>query len=175
MRLFAQSLLGELAATARASVRRRAHYNVHAGPADAVQRFFVVAHQDAYFRPHRHSARSEMALVLRGHFALLTFDEAGRLTARYAVGVGQPDMGWEVPQATWHTLMALEDDSAFLEVKQGPYDATTASQFAPWAPAEGDPLVAAFTQRLRGAAVGENLAVASVPAPYSSCSQMRQK
>ncbi|MGH8206270.1 MAG: WbuC family cupin fold metalloprotein [Steroidobacteraceae bacterium] len=159
MKLFAYSLLEELTAKAGASVRRRAHHNVHAGPADAVQRFFVAANHDAYFRPHRHSARSEMALVLRGCFAVLTFDESGRLAARYAVGSGTQNMGWEVPQATWHTLIALQDGSAFLEIKQGPYDPATASQFAAWAPAEGDAAVPGFLQRLRSAGVGAQLAL----------------
>jgi cupin fold WbuC family metalloprotein len=175
VRLFPHSLLDELAIQAGAGARRRAHHNVHAAPTDAVQRFFVVAHSDAYFRPHRHSAKSEMALVLRGRFAVLTFDDAGRLTARYPVGADQADMGWEVPRATWHTLLALQDGSAFLEIKQGPYDPATASQFAAWAPPEGDPAVPAFLQRLRTAAVGASLASAQdSAAPESTLSAAGQ-
>jgi cupin fold WbuC family metalloprotein len=158
MQLFPHSLLDELTATARASARRRAHHNVHAGPQDPVQRFFVAALRDAYFRPHRHTVRSEMALVLRGSFEVLTFDDHGRLQTRHRVGEGQPDMGWEVPQAAWHTLLALEDGAAFLEVKQGPYDPATTSQFAAWAPAEGDAAIPAFMQRLRDAPLGASLA-----------------
>ncbi len=157
MKLFAQGLLDELAVKAGASARRRAHHNVHAAPTDVVQRFFVVAHHDAYFRPHRHAAKSEMALVLRGRFAVLTFDDIGRLTARHSVGADTESMGWEVPQATWHTLLALADGAAFLEIKQGPYDPVTAVQFASWAPAEGDAAVPAFLQRLRAAQVGQRL------------------
>jgi cupin fold WbuC family metalloprotein len=164
MQLFPHSLLDELTARARASMRRRAHHNVHAGPEDPVQRFFVAALRDAYFRPHRHMVRAEMALVLRGSFEVLTFDDHGRLDARHRVGEGQPDMGWEVPQAVWHTLLALEDGAAFLEVKQGPYDPATTSQFAAWAPAEGDAAIPAFMQRLRRAPVGTSLAATAAAA-----------
>jgi cupin fold WbuC family metalloprotein len=43
MKLFSQALLDELATRAATSPRRRANHNIHASPADLVQRFFVVA------------------------------------------------------------------------------------------------------------------------------------
>ena len=80
MKLFSQALLDELSAKAATSPRRRANHNIHASPVDLVQRFFVVAQQDSYFRPHRHLARSELALVIRGHFDVLTFGEGGAVS-----------------------------------------------------------------------------------------------
>ena len=154
MRLFAHTLLDELAAKAAGSPRRRAHLNVHAGPDDLVQRFFVAVERDSYIRPHRHLSKAELALVVRGAFEVLTFDEKGSLTARYTVGEGTASMGYELPRATWHTLLARTDGSVFLEVKEGPYNPATASEFAPWAPAEGDSAVPAFIERLRGAVPG---------------------
>jgi cupin fold WbuC family metalloprotein len=158
MKLFPRTLLDELTAKASASPRLRAHHNIHPTPADPVQRFFVVANRESYFRPHRHLTKSELAIVLRGAFDVLTFDEAGKVTARYAVGDGTSTMGFETPQATWHTLIAAGDGSAFLEIKEGPYDPTTATQFAPWAPAEGDPSVPEFLHWLRGAQPGSTAA-----------------
>jgi len=64
--LLSRTLLDELAAKAAASPRARAHYNIHATPADLVQRFVVVASGDSYFRPHRHATRSELAVIVRG-------------------------------------------------------------------------------------------------------------
>ncbi len=142
-------LLDELAAKAAASPRRRAHHNMHASAADPVQRFFVVADRESYFRPHRHLARSEMTVVLRGGFDLLLFDDAGQPIARHSAGGASGNLGFEVPRATWHTLLALADGSAFLEVKEGPYDPATAAEFAPLAPAEGEAAVAAFMEKLR--------------------------
>lgn len=155
MKLLPHALLDELAASAAASARRRAHHNIHANPADPVQRFIVVAQPDSYFRPHRHLARAELAVILRGRVEVLTFDEHGRVTARYAVGEGTANMAYETPAATWHTLIAAANGAAFLEVKEGPYDPATMSEFAAWAPAEGDPAVARFQQWLRTAVGGD--------------------
>lgn len=154
MQTFPRTLLDELATQAAAAPRRRAHRNVHASPTDLVQRFFVVADRDSYFRPHRHRAKSELALVLRGVFDVLTFDDAGLVQARWAVGEGQPLFAYETPSMTWHTLLARQDGSAFVEVKEGPYDPATAVEFAAWAPAEGDARAAACREWIRGAPPG---------------------
>ena len=58
MKLFSHGLLGELTTRAAASPRGRAHHNIHEAATDPVQRFFVVANRNSYFRPHRHATRS---------------------------------------------------------------------------------------------------------------------
>src|ERR1700730_12513912 len=83
MKLFSQALLDELSAKAATSPRRRANLHIHASPVHLVHRLFVVAQQDSYFRPHRHLARSELALVIRGHFDVLTFDAGGAVNGRH--------------------------------------------------------------------------------------------
>jgi cupin fold WbuC family metalloprotein len=155
VKLLPHALLDELAARAAASERRRAHYNIHDGPADLVQRFVVVALRDSYFRPHRHAARAELALILRGEVEVVTFDAGGALTARYAVGAGSANLAYETPAATWHTVIVRSASAAFLEIKEGPYDPATASQFAEWGPAEGIPAVPAFQEWLRHGRGGE--------------------
>ncbi|MDB6087760.1 MAG: hypothetical protein JWN85_544 [Gammaproteobacteria bacterium] len=154
MKLFLRTLLDELTSRATESPRARAHHNIHESATDPVQRFFVVSNRSSYFRPHRHLTKSELALALRGGFAVLTFDAAGKVTGRYAVGDNTPNMAYETPRATWHTLVADSDGSAFLEVKEGPYDPGTAAEFASWAPAEGDPTAARFLEWLRTAQPG---------------------
>lgn len=119
-----------------------------------VQRFFVVGDRDTYFRPHRHLTKAELAVVLRGRFDVLTFDDAGKVTARYSIGEDSQEFAYELPPATWHTLLACTDGSTFLEIKQGPYDPATAAQFASWAPAEGDTQVPEFLDWLRDAQPG---------------------
>jgi len=159
MKLFSHGLLDELAARAAASPRARAHHNVHESPTDLVQRFFVVTSRNTYFRPHRHLTKSELAMVLRGRFDVLIFDEQGTVTARYGVGANTLSMAYETPRATWHTLVADSDGSAFFEVKEGPYDPAIAAEFASWAPAEGDPAVPQYLERLRKAQPGDKLAL----------------
>jgi cupin fold WbuC family metalloprotein len=154
MKLFSQAILDELSARAASSPRLRANHNIHASGADPVQRFFIATQKDTYFRPHRHLTKSELALVLRGQFDVLTFDENGSVTGRYAVGSDTANIGFETPRGTWHTLLACTDGATFLEIKEGPYDPATAAEFAPWAPAEGDESVARFQQWLRQAQPG---------------------
>jgi cupin fold WbuC family metalloprotein len=155
VKLLSRTLLDELAAKAAASPRARAHHNIHATPADPVQRFLVVAQGDSYFRPHRHATRSELALIVRGRLDVLTFDEHGRVTARYAVGEGTDALAYETPQDTWHTIVPGADGGAFLEVKEGPYDPASSAEFAAWAPAEGHASVPKFLEWLRSAQPGE--------------------
>jgi len=155
VRLLATKLLDELAGKALLSPRRRAHYNIHASPAELVQRFVVVARADAYFRPHRHTGKSELAVLLRGHVDVLTFDEAGAVTARYVIGEDTGNLAYETRERTWHTLLPGAAGCAFLEIKEGPYDAATATEFAAWAPAEGEPTVPAYLAWLRTAQPGD--------------------
>jgi cupin fold WbuC family metalloprotein len=155
MKLLSRALLDELARRAAGSPRGRAHHNIHATPDDPVQRFLVVARPDSYFRPHRHTTRSELALVVRGRVDVVTFDDTGRVTARYTVGEGSDSLAYETPQGTWHTVVPGPEGVSFLEVKQGPYDPATSAEFAGWAPPEGDAAVSRFFTWLRAARVGD--------------------
>jgi cupin fold WbuC family metalloprotein len=163
MKLFSHTLLDELSAKAAASPRLRANHNVHSGPGDLVQRFFIATRRDTYFRPHRHLTRSELALVLRGRFDVLTFDESGTVTARYEIGSETANLGFETPRATWHTLLAATDDATFLEIKEGPYDPASAAEFASWAPPEGHESVPTFLQQLRAAKPGDTMRHETMP------------
>jgi cupin fold WbuC family metalloprotein len=155
LKLVPHALLDELAARAAASPRARAHHNIHATPADPVQRFLVVAQGDSYFRPHRHASRSELALLVRGGVDVLLFDERGRVLARHAVGADTDSLAYETAQGVWHTVVPWSAGCAFLEIKEGPYDPDTAVQFAEWAPAEGDSAVPGFRTWLRHAQPGD--------------------
>jgi cupin fold WbuC family metalloprotein len=158
VKILSDALLDELAAKAAVAPRGRAHHNVHASAEDPLQRFFVAAERRSYFRPHRHHGCSELGTVMRGGFDVLTFDDAGRVTARWSVGAGTGNVAYETPRLTWHTLLARSDGSVFLETKPGPYDPATAAEFAPWAPAEGDAAVPALLAWLRAARPGDRYA-----------------
>jgi cupin fold WbuC family metalloprotein len=157
MKLISTALLDELAAKAASSPRRRAHHNLHSSSADPVQRFVIVALRDTYVRPHRHWTKSELVTVIRGQFEMVLFDNAGNITARHVVGEGTPNLAYELPEGTLHTLLPLTDGAAFLEVKQGPYDPSTAAEFAPWAPEEGSAGIAQFQSWVSKAPVGSRV------------------
>ena len=44
--------------------------------------------------------------------------------------------GVEIPVGTWHSLIALEEDTLVYEVKDGPYSPEDDKNFAVWAPKE---------------------------------------
>ena len=122
-----------------------------------MQRFLVVAQPDSYFRPHRHNTRAELALVVRGDLDVLTFDDHGVVTARHGVGAGAGTFAYETPPRTWHTIVPGNAGGAFFEVKEGPYDPATSSEFAPWSPADGDASAAGFLGWARSARVGDRV------------------
>lgn len=157
MKLISTPLLDELAAKAANSPRRRAHHNLHMSPTDAVQRFVVVAMRDSYIRPHRHWTKSELVIAVRGQFEIVLFDNGGHITVRHVLGAGTPTVAYELPEGTLHTLVALTDGAAILEVKEGPYDPATAAEFAPWAPEEGSSGIAHFQSWVNKAPVGSRV------------------
>jgi cupin fold WbuC family metalloprotein len=154
MKLIPTAMLDELATKAAASPRLRTNHNLHESASDPVQRYFIVATRDSYFRPHRHPLKVETALVMRGRLDVLMFDPSGMVVARYAMGEGAPNLGYETPAGTWHTLVLQSASAAFFETKEGPYDPTTAVEQAPWAPAEGDAQARAYLDWLRAAEPG---------------------
>jgi len=155
MKVITSVLIDELIARAAASDRRRTNHNVHELPSDPIQRMFVAAMRDSYFRPHRHAAKREFAVVIRGRFDVLLFDDTGCVTGKVSVGPDAEAVGFEIPPDTWHSWISLVDGSVFVEVKQGPYDSRTAADFAMWAPAEGAADVGRYIERLRNAKPGD--------------------
>lgn len=158
MKLITSDLLTELCERAGKSARKRVNYNVHESLDDPVQRLFIASRIGSYFRPHRHLQKWEFALVIRGLFDVIVFDETGRITARVSVGPGESVIGFEIPPNTWHSWIPKADESAFFETKQGPFDAQTASEFAVWAPEEGSCRVNEFITRLSNSQVGDLVA-----------------
>lgn len=159
MKLITADLLAGLLNQAGASPRRRAHHTLHESPADPIQRFFVAARRDSYFRPHRHRERGEFALVIQGQLDVLVLDDIGKVLQRVSLGPAANVVAFEMAADTWHVWLPMTDESLFFELKQGPYDPQTAAEFAPWSPAEGTPEVAPFMVKLRHAKVGDLLAL----------------
>jgi cupin fold WbuC family metalloprotein len=149
MKLITDEMLGQLICQAADSPRKRSHQNIHESLDDMVQKLLVAATTDSYFRPHRHADKAEFALVLRGRFVVFSFDDEGNIIQQQQIGEGTGINGLELPANTWHCWLSLSNDAIFFETKQGPYDPATASEFAPWAPAENTPEAAQYLEMLR--------------------------
>lgn len=135
------ALLDATTAAARATPRARRHHNFHHADADACHRLLNAIEPGSYVPPHRHldAQKDETFVVLRGRFGVVLFDDAGDVVRTEVLAAGADPVGLTVPHGTWHTLLALEPGSVFLEAKAGPYSPLADKERAPWAPAEGDP------------------------------------
>ncbi|RAU21883.1 cupin fold metalloprotein, WbuC family [Paramagnetospirillum kuznetsovii] len=152
MKLVDPRRLSALVEQARTSPRRRAHLNIHDDTAESINRLAIALEPDTYIRPHRHSDKFELFVLLVGRAVLIGFDGDGVVTERVEVG-GEGTRIAEFPVGTWHSLVALDSGSIMLEVKPGPYSPTPEADFAAWAPAEGDAAAAACRDWLQDHAV----------------------
>lgn len=152
VQLLDAALLDRLSAAARTNPRLRQHHTLHTSPADPVQRFFNAIEPGSYVRPHQHALahQQETVLMQRGRLGVLCFDAAGTLIARHVLQAGGSIQGIALAPGLWHSVLALETGSVFLEIKAGPYDPATAACFAAWAPAEGCEEARLLEQHWRG-------------------------
>ena len=136
--LIDNALLDDLCAEAAASRRRRKNRNFHPYDDHPGHRLLNAMQTDSYIPPHRHldPNKDETFVVLRGLLGLVLFDDAGTVVRCVRVGAGGAAIGVDIPHSTWHTAVALEADTVFLEAKAGPYLPLSAAEMAPWAPAE---------------------------------------
>jgi cupin fold WbuC family metalloprotein len=144
------ALLDEVSAEARTSPRGRKNRNFHSDDAQPGHRLLNAIEPGSYVMPHRHldPNKGETMVVLRGALGLIIFDDAGTVVEAAKVSAGGTPMGMDIAVGTWHTVLALEPGTVFLEAKAGPYLPLNADERAPWAPAEGDPAAPAFLAKL---------------------------
>lgn len=156
LRKISRELLGSLESQADASPRRRTHFNFHEGAESLVQRLIVQMRRGTYIRPHRHYDMNkwEMTLALAGEVDVMVFDDDGTVRQRITLAPGGETVALELLPQTWHSYVPRTEHAAFFEIKQGPYDPARITQFAPWAPAEGDAGAADYLRWLNGCAPG---------------------
>ena len=133
-------LLDEVSAEAVAAPRRRRNRNFHAKDDFIAHRLLNAIEPGSYVAPHRHNdaTKDETMVVLRGRLGLVEFDDSGAVVRATVLEPGGAVLGCDIPHGTWHSLVALEPGTVFLEAKAGPYTALTADEKATWAPLEGD-------------------------------------
>lgn len=147
----------QLLLQAHESPRKRSHYNIHKELNEPVQRLCIALKKGTYIRPHHHpkSNKWELMLALRGTIALVIFNEEGVILEKLSLSQGEALNGVELKPNTWHTVFPLTDDAIILEIKEGPFTPTLESDFASWAPVEGDERTIQFLQWLESATAGE--------------------
>ena len=148
-------MLDGLCQKAEHSSRRRQHLNIHSSSQENCQRLFNAIQPNSYIPPHRHSVakKQELLVAIRGNFSLITFNDHGEFI--HSVSFGSelyadktcPNVGVEIPPNVWHTVLAKQENSILLEVKEGPFVSEKAKEIALWAPHNGSAEAAGFLAR----------------------------
>ncbi len=151
IQLIDSALLDEVGAEARRAPRGRKNRNFHPRDDYPAHRLLNAMEPGSYIAPHRHldPTKDETMVVVRGTLGLLIFDDAGKVTFRQKVGGSGTAVGMDIGHGTWHTVLALETGTVFLEAKSGPYLPLEAAERAPWAPAEATPAAVEYLASLQ--------------------------
>ena len=117
------NLLDYVSQKAKENTRKRANYNFHKSYNERVQRFLNAIEPDSYVRPHKHmdSNKNEIFLILRGRVLVVEFNDKGEIINHVILNFENGKKGVELPPNTWHSLVALEENSVLYEIKVGPY------------------------------------------------------
>lgn len=134
-------LLSNVSEKAKASARKRMNYNFHTSASDTLQRLVNCLEPGTYCRPHKHQNpdKREVFIILRGKIAVIEFNETGEISDFIVLSHEKGNFCAEIPVRTFHSVLSLESNSAYYEVKDGPYNFDTDKTFATWAPEEGTP------------------------------------
>ena len=130
--------------------RGRLNINLHDDLSDPFQRMVVAIQPDSYVIPHRHSnpAKPECFVVLKGVIGLIVFDELGGIVRAIRLGPNEENQVCDLAAGTYHTAIALEPNSVFLEAKPGPYSPISPQDVPTWAPSSDSATVREYQKKL---------------------------
>jgi cupin fold WbuC family metalloprotein len=132
------------------SPRKRARLCTHPGPADPLHEMLICLARGTYVRPHRHVGKSESFHIIEGQLDVVLFRDDGAIRDVIRMGPYQTGLAffYRLMEPCYHTVLVHTPLVIFHETTNGPFDPAD-TEFAPWAPAEGGPGVAAFLDRIR--------------------------
>lgn len=134
------ALINPIIEKAARTDRRRTNFNFHKEYSDTLQRMLNIMNRNTYIQPHKHESpdKREAFIVLKGKALVIEFDDKGEIVEHIVLDPQIGNHGCDIAERTWHTIICLEDNSVFYEVKDGPYEPADDKNFASWAPKEGD-------------------------------------
>ncbi len=150
MKMIDNNMMDALSEEAHKSPRLRKNFNFHESHNEPSQRLLNAMEPGSYIRPHRHltDPKPEAFLVIRGHVALVVFEDDGRVESVVQLRAGSGVVGAEIPVGAWHTVVSLESGSIFYETKPGPFNPIHKNDMAPWAPEEGSDAAREYLERV---------------------------
>lgn len=135
------NLINPLIEEAKESPRKRKNFNFHPEASDLMHRMIHASNKGTYVQPHKHENpdKTEAFIILKGRVLVIEYNDDGEIIDHTILDVSKGNYGVEIPSRIWHSLITLENDSIFYEVKNGPWNPSDDKFFAPWSPKEGDP------------------------------------
>jgi len=151
MKILDDTKIDELTLEAEKSPRKRVHFCFHPTNDSPIHKLYIAAQPGSYIRPHRHvgDGRWEMLTIIKGEGILFIFDDEGEILSKNVLSTDGPLYSIELEENIWHAFVVTANDTIFQEVKAGPYLKPDPSDFASWAPAEGDSGVEQFIEELK--------------------------
>lgn len=113
-------LIEKVTAQAEASPRLRMNFNLHESLDAKAQRLINVLLPGTVLPIHRHRHTAETYVLLRGRMSVVFYNDKGKETGRFLLDPSTGNHGVHIPKDQWHTV-EVEQPSAILEVKDGPY------------------------------------------------------
>jgi cupin fold WbuC family metalloprotein len=124
--------------------RQRVRLCAHKDAQDRLHEMMIVLTSRVYIRPHKHTHKSESFHVIKGEATVVFFEDDGRIAEVIDIGdfaSGKP-FYFRNDDPRYHTQIITSKRLVFHEITNGPFDRAD-TQFAPWAPEEGDAAAAA--------------------------------
>jgi len=133
------NLISKISKQAVVSKRKRINYNFHSQMSDPLQRLLNAIEPESYIQPHKHENpdKREIFFILHGSALVVEFDNTGNIIDHIVLNIAEGNYAVEIPEKTWHTIIALENNTVAYEFKDGPYSPLNDKNFASWAPKEG--------------------------------------
>jgi cupin fold WbuC family metalloprotein len=159
MHIIDREFMDRLSAQAKASERKRAHFNLHESLDEDIHRLCMGAEPGTFIRPHRHLAgdKWELFTILRGKIVVLIFDDEGKVLNRVEMTAGGDTCVIEIPATSWHAFASMQSGSIVMEVKRGPYARPVEEDWMQRAPAEGEAGAGELQEWYQSAQVGDKL------------------
>lgn len=116
-----KELLDKVSEQARVSPRLRMNYNFHQSLDEKCHRFLNAVEPGTQVEIHRHPAKDETFVLLRGRVEVRTYNDNGSIIESVELCPSEGKYGVNIPKGVWHNLVAIEPNSVFFECKEGPY------------------------------------------------------
>ena len=123
-------IIEELKEVALSSDRSRSRLCLHPDPSEVHQEMLIVMARSAVELPQRRTIGFDTKVVLEGQATIRYYSPDGEFTRSVGLG-GEASMYVHTASNEYHSLLIESDWFVFLEILNGPFDAST-TEFAPW-------------------------------------------